>query len=394
LLFYAKPALSYANCTSLSAHINQYKDKATTFSLLLRLQMQSHQPYMYRCLQLALLGRGSVAPNPMVGAVLVHNGRIIGEGWHKVYGGPHAEVVCIDSVQPAHRHLIPASTIYVSLEPCAHWGKTPPCADLIIRENIKNVVIGCRDPFPLVAGKGIEKLKAAGIEVTVGVLEQECLALNKRFFLFHREKRPYIRLKWAQTSDGKINSGDASKRLLISGPFANRLVHRWRCEEASILVGTNTALADDPALTTRLWPGKKPVRLVVDLGERLPAHLHLFDATATTIVFTFQRHTVTDAAQLRNAAGGVFYYRVNNNSSLVHQIAEALYGLQIQSVLIEGGARLLQSFIDARLWDEAAVIVNSAMIAAHGLPAPVLHNHSFNHEEQLYSDTVRYYRPL
>jgi diaminohydroxyphosphoribosylaminopyrimidine deaminase/5-amino-6-(5-phosphoribosylamino)uracil reductase len=237
-------------------------------------------------------------------------------------------------------------------------------------------------------------LKGEGIDVTVGVLEKECLELNKRFFLFHTQKRPYIRLKWAQTSDGKMNSGDASKRLLISGPFANRLVHQWRSEEASILVGTKTALSDDPALTTRLWPGKNPVRLVMDLGERLPAHLQLFDGTVTTIVFTSHRHTVTDAAQLRNAAGQVFYYKVNNNTNLVHQIAEALYQLQIQSVFVEGGARLLQSFIDANLWDEAAVIVNRSQIAAGGLPAPVLYSHSLYHEEQLYTDTIRYYLPL
>jgi diaminohydroxyphosphoribosylaminopyrimidine deaminase / 5-amino-6-(5-phosphoribosylamino)uracil reductase len=347
---------------------------------------------MHRCLQLARLGTGSVAPNPMVGAVLVHDGRIIGEGWHGEYGGPHAEVACIASVLPAERHLIPASNIYVSLEPCAHWGKTPPCADLIIREKIKTVVIGCRDPFPLVAGKGIEKLMAAGIDVTVGVMEKECVELNKRFFLFHAQQRPYIKLKWAQTGDGKISSGDAQKRLFISGPYANRLVHRWRSEEASILVGTNTALADDPALTTRLWPGKNPVRLVVDLGERLPAHLQLFDATATTIVFNLQRHTVSDAAAARKASGQVFYYAVHHNQSLVHQIAHALYELQIQSVLVEGGARLLQSFIDAGLWDEACVIENQGLLADGGLSAPVLRRHQFSHSEQLSSDTILYYR--
>lgn len=255
-------------------------------------------------------------------------------------------------------------------------------------------MIGCRDPFPLVAGKGIEKLKAAGIEVIVGVLEAECLELNKRFFLFHTKKRPYIRLKWAQTGDRKISGGDASKRLLISGPYANRLVHRWRSEEASILVGTNTAISDDPALTARLWPGNSPVRLVVDLRERLPARLQLFDATATTIVFTYHRHTLKDATQLRNASSHVFYYQVHNDAPLVQQIANALYELQIQSVLVEGGARLLQSFIDADLWDDACVVINQALIAGDGLHAPVLRHHQLSNKEQLSTDTILYYQHL
>lgn len=349
---------------------------------------------MHRCLQLALLGQGRVAPNPMVGAVLVYEDRIIGEGWHQQYGGPHAEVVCIASVAEADRHLISQATIYVSLEPCAHFGKTPPCADLIIDQGIPSVVVGCRDPFPLVAGKGIEKLEAAGVTVKLGVLEKECQQLNKRFFLFHTQHRPYITLKWAQTADAKIGSGDPAQRLLISGPHANRLVHRWRSEEAAILVGTNTALADNPSLTTRLWPGIHPIRLVLDLHNRLPQSLQVFDAAAPTIVFNLYRHTIENAAHLRAAKGEVCYYQVSEDASLVHQIINALYQLQIQSVLVEGGARLLQSFIDEDLWDEARLITNEQLTAPLGLAAPVLQQYQLMHLEQLQSDTIRFYKHL
>ena len=231
---------------------------------------------MHRCLELAQLAAGNTAPNPMVGSVLVHNDKIIGEGYHQVYGQAHAEVNCISSVKPEHQGLIPQSTIYVSLEPCAHFGKTPPCADLIIKHQIPKVVVGCRDPFVQVNGKGIEKLQAAGIEVTVGVLEKECKELNKRFFTFHTEHRPYIILKWAQTADLKIAAEDYG-RVLISNAQSNRIVHKWRSEEMAILVGTNTALFDDPELNTRLWPGGHPIRLVVDMNLRLPSSLKLFN---------------------------------------------------------------------------------------------------------------------
>lgn len=363
---------------------------------------------MYRCLQLAQMGQGRVAPNPMVGAVLVYNDRIIGEGWHRQYGGPHAEVNCIDSVKESDQHLIGDATMYVSLEPCAHFGKTPPCADLLIKHQIKKVVVGCRDPFPLVAGKGIEKLQAAGCDVVVGVLEQDCLELNKRFFCFHTLHRPYITLKWAQTGDGNI-AGDAAfgnyiqasnpsvttaKRLLITGAQSNRLVHRWRSEEAGILVGTQTALADDPSLTTRLWPGPDPIRLVPDLHNRLPQHLKLFDGSVTTIVFSLTKHTLTDAARLRAAKGGVFYYQVTEDVSLVHQVVNALYQLQVQSLFVEGGAGMLQSFIDAGIWDEARTITNESLNALHGLPAPVLSHQQLQRMEQLDGDTIRYFRHL
>ncbi|MDQ6764196.1 MAG: bifunctional diaminohydroxyphosphoribosylaminopyrimidine deaminase/5-amino-6-(5-phosphoribosylamino)uracil reductase RibD, partial [Bacteroidota bacterium] len=217
---------------------------------------------MNRCIQLAKIAEGNVAPNPMVGAILVHENKIIGEGFHKKYGEPHAEANCINNVRDEHKNLIEQSTLYVSLEPCSHYGKTPPCADLIVQKKIPKVIIGCQDIFKEVAGKGIQKLNDAGIETTVGVLEKECSELNKRFFIFHQKQRPYIILKWAQSANGKI--GKKGERIFISNDYTNRLVHKWRSEEAAIMIGTNTAQEDNPSLTTRLWQGKNPVRIIID----------------------------------------------------------------------------------------------------------------------------------
>lgn len=337
---------------------------------------------MQRCIQLAESAAGYVAPNPMVGAVLVHENRIIGEGYHQQYGGPHAEVHCINSVKEADRHLIPQSTIYVSLEPCAHFGKTPPCADLIIEKKIPHVVIGCRDPFKQVDGKGVEKLQAAGIQVTMNVLEQECKTLNKRFITFHKEHRPYIVLKWAQTANGKIAGEAGGERLLISNEFTNRLVHKWRSEEAAILVGTNTALFDDPSLTTRLWKGANPMRLVVDTNLRLPSSLQLFNKQVKTIVFNSLKHEEQE---------NLLHYQVTQDVNLVHQMANALYQLKVQSVLVEGGAQLLQSFIDEGLWDEIRVITNNEQVVANGLPAPRMQSGRLLKQESLFSDTLQYF---
>ena len=351
---------------------------------------------MHRCLQMAELGRGSVAPNPMVGSVLVHNNKIIGEGYHQFYGEAHAEVNCINSVKAEDQPLISQATLYVSLEPCAHFGKTPPCADLIIKNKIQKVVVGCRDPFVQVNGKGIDKLLAAGVEVIAGVLESECKDLNKRFFIFHKEHRPYIILKWAETGDGKI-ANDLPEfdrtRLLISNEQTNRLVHKWRGEEMAILVGTNTALLDDPSLTTRLWPGRDPIRLVVDMDLRLPKSLQLFDGNAPTIVFNLHQHTLPlekiAASDLRSI--GVGYYQVTEDVSLVHQIMNALYQLNIQSVIVEGGAQLLQSFIDDNSWDEARIISNQDLIIGEGLPAPVLKNHCLVKRQNILTDILQVY---
>ena len=317
----------------------------------------------------------------MVGAVLVYEDRIIGEGYHMKYGQAHAEVNCIAAVKDEDRGLIPQSTIYVSLEPCAHFGKTPPCADLIIRERIPRVVVGCRDPFPLVDGKGIEKMRAAGISVEVGVLEKECIELNRRFFTFNTQHRPYIVLKWAQSMDGKMGSG-AGERVLISNEYTNRLVHKWRSEEAAILVGTNTALLDDPALTVRLWKGPDPIRLVIDKDLSLPASLRLFDGQVRTVIFNLKKH---------EGQGNLQYYQLAEDSSLVHQLVIALHQLKIQSVLVEGGAALLQSFIDEGYWDEARIITNEILQIPGGLASPVLSGGRLVSQEKLFSDVISHY---
>jgi diaminohydroxyphosphoribosylaminopyrimidine deaminase/5-amino-6-(5-phosphoribosylamino)uracil reductase len=363
----------------------------------------NHQIFMQRCLQLAQLGSGSVAPNPMVGAVLVHEGVIIGEGYHEKYGDFHAEVNCIDSVKKELRRLVEQATLYVSLEPCAHFGKTPPCVDLIILMKIPKVVIGCRDPFVQVNGKGIEKLQAAGVEVIQGVLEKECIALNKRFFTFHTKHRPYVIVKWAQTGDGKMArpllspplgkpEGAGPTRLLITNQQTNRLVHKWRSEEMAIAVGTNTALLDDPELSTRLWPGKNPVRIVVDRDLRLPASLKLFDATIPTIVFNTRQNTIEDLKATLQP--GVHYYQITKDVNLVQQMLHALYSMNIQSVLVEGGASLLQSFIDEGLWDEARVITNEQLMIGEGLPTPSLPQCQLLHTENILSDTILIYQPI
>ena len=340
---------------------------------------------MRRCLALARLGQGSVAPNPMVGAVLCYGSRIIGEGYHRQYGQPHAEVNCLASVAAEDLPLIPASTLYVSLEPCAHFGKTPPCADLIIRHQIKRVVIGCRDPFPAVDGKGMEKLKAAGIDIVFPVLESACMAINERFFTFHLKQRPYIVLKWAQTSNG-ITGYRGNERLLISHPFSNRLVHRWRSEAAAILVGTETALLDNPSLTTRQWVGNSPVRVVTDRGLRLPATLALFDGKTPTVVLNLQRDgTHHNLRYVRMEAPGA-----------PQQICSALHGLGLQSVLIEGGTRLLQAFLDEGRFDEIRILTaaGTADETPAAIKAPRLPGLLHVQAEQLQQDRIDYYRPL
>jgi diaminohydroxyphosphoribosylaminopyrimidine deaminase/5-amino-6-(5-phosphoribosylamino)uracil reductase len=376
----------------------------------------SHHQYMQRCLELAKLGAGYVAPNPMVGAVLLHEDRIIGEGWHQQYGKAHAEVNCIgQAIQNGQTDKLNRSTLYVSLEPCAHHGKTPPCTDLIIQHKIPKVVIGCRDPFKEVDGKGIEKLKTAGVEVDLasGEIEKECKELNKRFFTFHTLQRPYIILKWAQTADGKIappppeggiSNPDSTKhyfefedsrtppseglgeasRLLISNEYSNRLVHKWRSEEASILVGTNTAMMDDPELTTRLWPGPSPVRLVVDMNLRLPASLKLFNGGVKTIIFNTMKQEEKE---------NLFYYKLEKDRSLVPQLMTALYQLQIQSVIVEGGTKLLQSFVDEGTWDEARTIRNMQLAIGNGLHAPQLGNALKIEEQNILSDKIEIYKP-
>lgn len=343
--------------------------------------LAAHEKYMQRCLQLAIQGAGQVAPNPMVGALLVYNNRIIGEGYHKKWGEAHAEVNCLHSVTEADRSHIAESALYVSLEPCAHFGKTPPCADLIIQNKIREVIIGCPDSYAEVAGKGIDRLKNAGVKVTAGILENECREINKRFFTFDEKQRPYIILKWAQSCDGKI-AANGEERTYISNAYTNRLVHKWRSEEAAILVGTNTALQDNPALTTRLWPGKDPVRLVIDIELKLPGHLKLFDGHVKTIVFNRYK---------QEAADRLSYYKIDEGKALIPQILNALYILQLQSVMVEGGANLLQSFIDGNAWDEARVITNTNMKIGQGINAPALQHHKPVKEENIQTDRIAYF---
>lgn len=339
------------------------------------------QIYMRRCIELSLQGEGAVAPNPMVGAVLVYGDRIIGEGYHAEYGAAHAEVNCINSVKEEDKKFIGSATIYVSLEPCAHFGKTPPCSDLIIHHKIPKVVIGCRDPFPQVNGKGLEKLRKAGIEVICGVLEKECKQLNKRFFTFVQKQRPYIILKWAQTANGKIG-GDTNERMLISNEYSNRLVHQWRSKEAAILVGTNTAVMDNPSLTTRLWKGKNPVRLLLDMGLRVPVGSHLFNPDAATIVFNALKNETKDHIR---------FIKVDPEKPVIGQVLTAAYELQLQSIIVEGGAVLLQSFLRAGIWDEARIITNETLTITGGLSAPLPGQAVLLHEQEMGTDKIRYY---
>jgi diaminohydroxyphosphoribosylaminopyrimidine deaminase / 5-amino-6-(5-phosphoribosylamino)uracil reductase len=333
--------------------------------LLLNLTpMMDEESFMRRCLELAENGKGMVQPNPMVGCVIVSAGKIIGEGWHEKFGEAHAEVNAINSI--VDKSLIPGSKAFVSLEPCSHYGKTPPCADLLIEHKISEVIIGCVDTFSQVAGKGIERLKAAGIKVSTGVLEQKARELNQRFFTFHEKKRPYIILKYAQTADGfidKLRPEGSLKGIQnrISGAQAKRLTHKWRSEESAILVGTNTALNDNPMLNVREWHGKQPLRLVVDRNLNLPGHIHLFDNSIPTIVFTEK-----EAEKKYN-----LNYKVVDFKALPASICKELFNNNIQSVIIEGGKKLLDSFLAANLWDEARIFV-SPVFWHEGLKAPML----------------------
>ena len=342
---------------------------------------ESPEVYMRRCFQLAVLGSGFTAPNPMVGAVLVHEGKIIGEGYHQKFGEAHAEVNCVRSVRPADRHLISRSTLYVSLEPCNHFGKTPPCSDLILHEKIPDVVIGCRDPFPTREGKGIEKLSRHHVNIQFPVLEEEAIHLNRRFFCFHQRKRPYIVLKWAQSSNQKI-AGEKGERIAISNAISNRLVHKWRTEEAGILVGTNTALLDNPELTARLWPGKNPVRIVVDRRLRLPDSLKLFDLKTHSMVL----NELTDLQ-----AGNLHFKKIQGESKNLESVLTGLYEANILSVMVEGGRALLQSFFDAGIWDEARIITNHVLEIQGGVSSPNLFHAKPARTEIYDSDTIQYF---
>ncbi len=321
----------------------------------------SHEMYMRRCLDLAKNGKSNVAPNPMVGCVIVKNGEIIGEGYHQIYGGPHAEVNAIQSI--ANKEDLKNATVYVSLEPCSHFGKTPPCSDLLVKSGVACVVVGCRDSNPQVGGKGIDRLKRAGIEVIEGILEDECRAINKRFFTFHEKNRPYVILKWAQTLDGYLDKarilGDTGINW-ISAPETKTLVHKWRGEEQSILAGRNTVLNDNPSLTVREYTGKNPIRIVIDSQLQISKELNIFSDEAPTIVFNRLRNEKKE---------NVEWVKIPETNTKF--ILDELYKRGISSVFVEGGSRTLQYFIIDNVWDEARVIVGNKKFG-DGTKAPII----------------------
>ncbi len=322
------------------------------------------QVYMRRCLELARKAARRVSPNPMVGAVVVYDGKIIGEGYHREWGGPHAEVNAIASVKD--ESLLKESTIYVSLEPCSHWGKTPPCAQLIIDKGVKKVVIGAEDPFISVSGRGIRMLQDAGIEVKVGVIPDECKAVNKAFYCKQINQRPYVCLKWAQTADGYVDIkrelGDGKTPLAVSSPLGRVSVHELRSRYAAILVGWNTAMLDNPKLDIRFWSGKEPLRVVIDRDNTLAKDLHLLDGVAPTLVIS---SVYPEEAIPEN----VNYEVVDFQKDIEIQILSKLASRGIDSVLVEGGVKTLQKFIDNGLWDEARIEYGSKTIG-DGIEAP------------------------
>jgi diaminohydroxyphosphoribosylaminopyrimidine deaminase/5-amino-6-(5-phosphoribosylamino)uracil reductase len=352
--------------------------------------MPAHSEYIYRCITLAEAGRGYVKSNPLVGAVLVHNGKIIGEGWHKRYGEAHAEVNCIQAaIDAGFENKLQDCDLYVSLEPCCHFGKTSPCTDLIIRNKIPRVHVGCIDPNPRVHGKGIEQLRNTGVEVTVatGELSEKCRSQNIAFFTAHEKARPYIVLKWAQTADGFTGTG-TTDRMLISSSATRRLVHKWRSELMGIMVGPNTVMLDNPSLTVRDWPGPSPLRVVVDRNLRIPQSMAVFDSKAPTLVLNNVKTEMHD-----NLKSGVSWFKMEKSKATASDLAQYCFQHGIQSLLVEGGTKLLQSFIDEMIWDEARVITNKAMFAGDGVRAPILKNNMLVSEEKHATDTIAIYRP-
>ena len=332
--------------------------------------MKTHDTYIKRCIELAKNGLGTTYPNPLVGSLIVYNDEIIGEGWHRKSGEPHAEVNAINSVKD--KSLLSKSTIYVSLEPCSHFGKTPPCCDLIIANKIPNVVIGTIDPFAKVAGTGIKKLIEAGKNVTVGILEDECNELNKRFFTFHNKKRPYIILKWAESQDGFIAplTKEIKEPVWITNEFSRQLVHKWRSKEQAILVGTNTVIEDNPSLTTRDWFGNHPIRIVLDQNNRISKESYIFDNQVKSITITKEN--------------------INFNNNIALEITDFLFNKGIQSVIIEGGRQTLQTFIDANIWDEAQVFRGEIYFKS-GTKAPTISVENSTKEKILNDELLTFF---
>ena len=331
--------------------------------------MIDHKLYIKRCLQIAKNGIGVSRPNPSVGAVVVYQNKIIGEGFTSAYGGNHAEVNAINAVKD--KALLKKATIYVTLEPCSHFGKTPPCADLIVKHQLKNVVVGCVDSNSLVAGKGIERLINAGINVIVGVLEDECKEDHNRFFTVQNKKRPYIILKWAQTKDGFVAplTKVEQKPVWISNPYSQQLVHKWRAQEHAILVGTNTVIADNPKLNVRSWTGHNPVRIVLDRTLRIPKNSNVLDGSVKTIVICDKKILNSNGFQSLEIIN-IIFEAIDFQNNIAKQVCDVLQKHQIQSVIIEGGTQTLQTFIDENIWDEARVFVGETTFKV-GVKAPV-----------------------
>ncbi|ATP56381.1 riboflavin biosynthesis protein RibD [Pedobacter ginsengisoli] len=345
----------------------------------------TNELYMRRCLELAKMGNGQVSPNPLVGCVIVCDDQIIGEGYHKKFGEAHAEVNAINDVFKNHGDNAPAllanATAYVSLEPCAHFGKTPPCADLLIKHRLKKVVIGNTDPFADVNGKGIEKLHNAGIKVETGILQNECSYLNRRFFTRIKQQRPFIILKWAETANGYFAPKNTAQQW-ISGPLAKKLVHKWRTEEDAILIGKQTAIADNPQLNTREWPGKNPVRIIIDRNLQLPINSHIYNNDAKTIIINEIKTEVQNNVHFIQMEDMQYY--------LPQKIAFQLYLMDIQSVIIEGGANILNQFIQGNLWDEARVFT-SANSWTDGISSPII-NGIITEEHYIEKDKLTIYK--
>ncbi len=341
-----------------------------------------HQQYLHRCLEIARKGQGNISPNPMVGSVIVHKGSIIGEGWHEKYGEGHAEVNAVEAVPDHLRHLLPHSTIYVNLEPCFHYGKTPPCVDLLLKCGFKRVVIAATDPNPKVAGQSIEKLRAAGVEVITGILKMESEHLNRRFNTFMQKKRPYVILKWAETKDGYF-APNTPQQKWISNPLTKKITHQWRANEYAILVGTKTAAIDNPSLTVREWHGKHPLRLVIDRHLSLPKSLQLFQGSAKTVIFTAMQASHLDTHLLSHIC-------LDFEQNIIPQIFTYLYQQKINSILVEGGQTLLHSFIERAYWDEARIFVGADCWGA-GIKAPSLPLSFCHSEEQVANNLLRVY---
>ena len=331
------------------------------------------EQFMARCIKIAKNGLGSTYPNPFVGSIIVHNNKIIAEGYTSEYGGPHAEVNAISQIKDDS--ILKESTLYVTLEPCSHYGKTPPCCDLVIAKEFKRVVIGTLDPFAEVNGQGYLRLLENGIDVTLGVLEDECKELNRRFITFHQEKRPYIILKWAQTQDGYMGHDDVQK--WITNRYSRQLVHEWRTEEQAILVGKKTALVDNPQLNTRFWEGKNPLRISIDKFLAIPRNFHLYDQSIPTVIFNAIENREDENLKL---------VKIDFETNIIPPILDYLYQNNYQTLIVEGGSDTIQKFIDMNLWDEARVLSSNAFWN-EGILAPIVRGNRIS-QQKIINDHV------